>query len=1271
MNLKGWYIWLLTSLISVNVFAIDGTNPQFIPNKNQYSDNVIAKLPLNFGQLWFTKSGIWIQLLKEEELESLHDKTVDHSTLNCDVVHLDFFGANLSNYQFEGDSSEEIYNFIKGSNPQKWSTDIRKREIILFKNVYDGVDLEFKCTNSGIKYNWLIHDSKKINCLDQIKYQFEGANVQMVHSKKLKINSKNHEFFESIPLVYFIDEDGQKTVEQLHYRIDKNVISYHWGGTDAQSEGLNPEINSISNSDLVIDPILVFSTYSGSFADNFGCTGTYDDLGNGYSGGTVFDLGLPTSAGAIQLNFGGGEDENLGYGGSRDGAILKFNQSGSQLLYCTYLGGSGNEQPHSMVVDSLNNLFIMGSTTSLDFPMITSPKPYNHLPNTGYEFFVVKLNSTGNQLRGSTFVGGSKMDAVGADRSTQDVNDFPLLYNYADEFRGEIITDNKNVYIGGFTYSFDFPNTVESSPISGPKMSGVVFSLDGNLSNLRWSRLIYSADNSYTAIYGIALGDSGDIYATGGTNGKQFSNKYGAKWINNFIGDVDGIILRLTTNTGSLLSGRYYGTNSYDQSYFVQTDNSGRPYIFGHTEAPLPVINARYNDPNKGQFITRFNRYLNQVELQTTFGSNTNLPNISPSAFLIDRCERIFISGWGGATNSSLYDVFTGNPKTHRNKGSTRNLPITGDAYQRTTDGSDFYVAVFSKNMYNLAYATFFGGMTSGSKEAEEHVDGGTSRFDKKGIIYQSVCAGCRRNGIYPTTPNAYSRINNSSNCNNALFKIDFENLNKIPSMNDTLVEVIATQPINFTMWASDPDVFDTLRIKAKWLNRAGMAGSDTAIITTYEGINRARFNLTWNTQCSSFSKDTAVLQLMIFDCGCPEADTIFRLVKIVVKEPPVVNPPDAICVSYDRVNKEMKVAWPATTVPTAFFKYFLLEKIDPQGNVSIIDTIRSSNAGSFLDGNVVTPNLQNYCYKIIGVNICNVKTNPLNSWCTVRELNTPIDNVHMISASVFEDFRVDLLWESSKEPDFKEFEVYKYPRGAKPQYITPNFITTDTFLSDSAVKVDDYSYCYEIIVVDKCGHISKPSNEGCTVVINGNATEAPDYHFDLNWLDYKGWELGSSQWILERKYGGRPLFQPVYSGVPSIFTFRDADLDYDWGGYWYRVKGIEQVSLGKTNYNATTESNWIYLIQPPEVWVPDAFTVNQDNLNDVWGTFPVFARQYSMKVYNRWGQKIWESSNKKTQWDGTVNGKPAPDGVYAWLLTFDGWNDKEYQKTGTVLILH
>ena len=59
------------------------------------------------------------------------------------------------------------------------------------------------------------------------------------------------------------------------------------------------------------------------------------------------------------------------------------------------------------------------------------------------------------------------------------------------------------------------------------------------------------------------------------------------------------------------------------------------------------------------------------------------------------------------------------------------------------------------------------------------------------------------------------------------------------------------------------------------------------------------------------------------------------------------------------------------------------------------------------------------------------------------------------------------------------------------------------------------------------------------------------------------------------------------------------------------------------------------------------------------------------MKVYDRWGKKIWESSAKKKQWDGTYNGKQVQDGVYAWLLTFDGWNEENYQKTGTVLVIH
>lgn len=102
--------------------------------------------------------------------------------------------------------------------------------------------------------------------------------------------------------------------------------------------------------------------------------------------------------------------------------------------------------------------------------------------------------------------------------------------------------------------------------------------------------------------------------------------------------------------------------------------------------------------------------------------------------------------------------------------GFTTGLLTTPDAYQTTTDGSDFYLLVLEADASAVTYASFFGGNISA-----EHVDGGTSRFDRKGIIYQSVCAGCGGNSDFPIfPPNAVSAINNNS-CNNGVFKYDFQ----------------------------------------------------------------------------------------------------------------------------------------------------------------------------------------------------------------------------------------------------------------------------------------------------------------------------------------------------------------------------------------------------------------------------------------------------------------------------------------------------------------
>jgi len=1227
--------------------------PIFTPNKGQFPQKVIAKAQLGFGDFWVANDGFWIRMINPDDFEPLHDKSIHQKQVKGFSFHYEFIGAKIKTTKFNGEKSSEVYNYYKSSLTHHISN-IHRYSQINISEVFNGVDIEIIASDNGIKYNWLVSSDFS----GEIRYLVHGASVQKISPTELKFTGGEFSWSEKLPLV-FDKQTGEKLT--AFYKLSEDTVSVHW----------ESEIGKRSISQVVVDPILIFSTYTGSYADNFGCTGTYDDLGNGYAGGTVFDFGLPTTTGAFQENFGGGREESLGYGGSRDCAILKFNSKGNQLIYCTYLGGNNNEQPHSMVVDSFMNLYVMGTSRSTDFPV--TKNAYQKQNNGDYDFFITSFDSMGI-LRASTLFGGTGLDGVGADRSNRSVNEFPLIYNYADEFRGEIITDHSNVYVGGMIYSEDFVHQVDGFNRTRNKeqeSNGVVFSFNSELSSMRWSHIIGTDNPYFDAIYGIALGDSGDLFATGGTHSGSFPGDYGKNWINNKIGDVDGILLKLSSETGKFLTGRYYGSASYDQSYFVQTDNSGRPYIFGQTEGQLPKINAKYYDGGTGQFITRFTKDLKDIELQSTFGANSNLPNISPSAFLVDRCERIFVSGWGGSTNNALYDVTTGASKTHRNKGNTRNLKVTSDAIQKNTDGSDFYVAVFARDLHELAFATFFGGISTGRLEAEEHVDGGTSRFDKKGIIYQSVCAGCRRNGIYPVTPGAYSNKMNSPNCNNALFKIDFENLNKKPFMTDTFIEVVATDLIDITRIANDYDWFDTVRVNYKIIDSGGMSGLDVISIVSDEGIGKANVHLVWQTFCNSWSKDTAIIEFQILDCGCPEADTTYAYLKILVNEPPKVEPPKAICVSYDRQTTEMKISWPEETQSSRFFAYYILEKTNPDGSVENIDTIYNYKSGSFLDKQVVLPNKNNYCYRMIGVNTCGVEVESSNKWCTIRELNDPIESVEMIEARVTLDYRVDLRWEKSKEPDFKEYEVYKYPRGTQPKFITPDFITTDTFIYDSNLNVDNDAMCYQLLVIDQCGHISSPSNPGCNVIISGKSKASPDYYFDLSWIDYQGWEIGVQDWSLERMHDGQKWFKSVVINSSSVRDFRDRNLDYAWGGYWYRVTAKKKPTSTGNPYFAETESNWIYLIQPPEVWVPDAITINDDGLNDVWGTTPIFVKSYEMNVYDRWGAKIWKSSEKNAQWNGTKNGKPLPDGVYAWQLFFKGWDGKTYRKTGTVMLMH
>jgi len=190
--------------------------------------------------------------------------------------------------------------------------------------------------------------------------------------------------------------------------------------------------------------------------------------------------------------------------------------------------------------------------------------------------------------------------------------------------------------------------------------------------------------------------------------------------------------------------------------------------LLGQTLGDYPVSSGVYKNQNGRQFIHKLNSTLSTSIFSTVFGSGRGNLDISPSAFLVDNCQRIYVAGWGGGTNQVAY----GN-------GSTDGLPISTDALQKATDGKDFYLLQLGTNASELLYGTFYGGVQNNT--SGEHVDGGTSRFDKRGLVYQAVCGGCGRscNFPIPAGANYFSTTNPSPNCNNAAFKFDFvEELN-------------------------------------------------------------------------------------------------------------------------------------------------------------------------------------------------------------------------------------------------------------------------------------------------------------------------------------------------------------------------------------------------------------------------------------------------------------------------------------------------------------
>jgi gliding motility-associated-like protein len=633
-----------------------------------------------------------------------------------------------------------IQHFFIGNDPKQWHTNLKTYQTLLYKNLYPQIDWELIEMGKGLKHNFIIKPGGQTKA---IQMHFNHANGVEIKKGLLYVNTSVGNMIEQAPIAFQIINDDTVFVK----------AEYQFINSESTVVGLN--IGNYNHAyELIIDPILVFSTYSGSQGDNFGFTATYDSKSHLYAGGIVdggtgADGGpFPITPGAFQTVYSGGVGQapaNL----PCDIGINKYDSAGNTLLYSTYLGGSRDEYPHSLVVDNQDNLMVLGTSYSQDFPIDING--FDTTSNGGTDIFISKLSADGSSLLAGTYFGGSSNDGL---------NTNTLRYNYADDFRGDIIVDKyDNVYVASTSNSTDFPIRNAFQTTRASSQDGCVFSFNAGLNTLRFSS--FFGGNKEDALYSIRLYDT-FLYVAGGTaSGAMPFAVNGNK--NNFIGGrADGMVAKLSQN-GKLIASSYFGTDQYDQIYFLDIDANGQIYAAGQTEGNISRTPGTYGKDNTSQFIVRFDPSLSVINLATTFGNRTNDPEIAPSAFLVDNCDNIYFSGWGSPINYNGLHSLT-----------TANLQVSSNAIQATTDNEDFYLLVLNKNASQLLYATYFGG-----NQTEDHVDGGTSRFDKRGVVYQSVCSSCpepnQHYDDFPVSNNAPFKTNLSPRCSNASFKIDFQ----------------------------------------------------------------------------------------------------------------------------------------------------------------------------------------------------------------------------------------------------------------------------------------------------------------------------------------------------------------------------------------------------------------------------------------------------------------------------------------------------------------
>lgn len=1204
---------LFTLFLFCSLFA-RSQGIEFIENKGQWDNKVKFMGRVTGGAFFVHQNGFTVLQHNPDDWARLTESIHRHGANNAQengrqsedgivrshAYRVNFLGGATAPQVIADKPLPSYNNYFIGNDPSKWAANCKVYQGITVKNIYPNIDVRYYSGQGAVKYDLIVHPGG--NPAD-IALKYDGASGLEVKGKELRIKTSVGELREQDPYTYQYNPAGRVAIN-AKYSVKGNVVRFDVKGYDPKTT-------------LVIDPALVFCSFSGSTEDNWGFTATYGPDGSMFGGGIVFGQGFPVTTGAVQTNYGGGNGNcfNRGY----DIGIIKLSPDGKNRIYATYLGGDGQERPHSLIVDPQGELIVAGTSNSTNYPTTSIGGPGLLGPGGGFDIIITKLNAAGTALIGSKRIGGKKNDGINITECASGVNS--LVRNYGDEARSEVNLDAAgNIYLSSCTLSNDSTfytvNPVQRYPAGG--QDGVILKFDPGVNNLLFST--YFGGKEDDAAYVLSLNPvDGNIYVAGGTastsnvQAEQLPGPRTGTIGQTPLGEIDGFITVLPPNGSAIIRTTYFGTTGFDQIYGVQFDAKGFPYIMGQTSGNIQPINAPWSQANGKQFIAKLQPDLSAYVYLTTFGKGQAAPDISPVAFLVDRCENVYISGWGGRITGQTFPA-----------AGVTGLSVTPDALKPTPDaggsgtGEDFYFFVLKKDAAGQLYGSFFG---QDNGAFPDHVDGGTSRFDRDGVIYQAICASCGSNGPFPTYPSDVWAPTKPAapNCNLAMVKIAFNFAGTQGQVRSSIngVPRDSTGCVPLTV-----DFIDTIQVASLYEWNFG-DGSPNIFTTrpdtshTYVNVGSYRVMLVAIDSSKCFPRDTSYITIKV---GDNQALPRFNAVKL---SPPC----DTFRYRFDN-----------TSVPPANIPFRSQSFVWDFGDGSPTVVAGSNpvfhtyaNAGSYVVK--LTLNDTSYCNSPeTYVDTLRVAANVKAVFSTPARGCAPYDAVfsnQSVGGSRF-------IWDfgdgtTATSPPASPTHRYDNP-GTYTVTLTAidsntcNIIdVTTTRITVSGAPVADFTFSPQPPQVN-------------TPVSYTNLSSADAVRFK--------WVWGDGDSLLTTSRG---LVQHEFNLTGKYNTCLSA----------YNAAGCE-ARICREVSNLTE----------PAVDVPNAFTPQSGDVNS-----RVFVRGFGITklrfvVYARWGEKVFETIDKRIGWDGRFKGQLLPMDVYAYTLDVEFADGKKYQKKGDITLI-